>query len=100
MATNLRLTRGAIVSERVNAVLAPLLGKGNAKRLLAEATVAAERDGADLADVLAVALEQAGVAGPTCPGCSTRPATPGCPVRWSTGCSRASTMFCREGEFA
>ena len=54
MAANLRLTRGAIVSERVNAVLAPLLGKGNAKRLLAEATADAERDGADLADVLAV----------------------------------------------
>ena len=64
MAANLRLTRGAIVSERVNVVLAPLLGKANAKRLLAEATSAAERDGADLGDLLAVALEKAGVTAP------------------------------------
>jgi 3-carboxy-cis,cis-muconate cycloisomerase len=63
MADNLRLTHGAIVSERVNVVLAPLLGKTNAKRLLAELTSAAERDGADLADLLPVALEEAGVAG-------------------------------------
>jgi 3-carboxy-cis,cis-muconate cycloisomerase len=63
MAVNLRLTRGAIVSERVNAVLAPLLGKANAKHLLAELTSAAERDDANLADLLAIALEKAGVAG-------------------------------------
>jgi 3-carboxy-cis,cis-muconate cycloisomerase len=63
MAANLRLTRGAIVSERANAVLAPLLGKANAKRLLAEVTSAAEHDGADLTDLLTVALEEAGVAG-------------------------------------
>jgi 3-carboxy-cis,cis-muconate cycloisomerase len=63
MAANLRLTRGAIVSERVNAVLAPLLGKANAKRLLAEITAAAERDGADVADLLAIALHHAGVTG-------------------------------------
>ncbi|MBV9516119.1 MAG: 3-carboxy-cis,cis-muconate cycloisomerase [Mycobacteriaceae bacterium] len=63
MAANLRLTRGAIVSERVNAVLAPLLGKADAKRLLAELTSAAERDGADLADLLTAALEGTGVAG-------------------------------------
>src|SRR5262249_39659248 len=68
MATNLRLTRGAIVSERVNAVLAPLLGKGNAKRLLAEVTSAAERDGADLADLIAVALGEGGVACPNLDG--------------------------------
>lgn len=68
METNLRLTRGAIVSERVNAVLAPLLGKANAKRLLAELTSAAERDGAELADLLTVALEKAGVDGPDTAG--------------------------------
>ncbi len=68
MAANLRMTRGAIVSERVNAVLAPLLGKGNATRLLAEAAADAERDGVDLADVLAVALDKAGVPGPDVPG--------------------------------
>jgi 3-carboxy-cis,cis-muconate cycloisomerase len=68
MEANLRLTRGAIVSERVNVVLAPLLGKANAKRLLAEATSVAERDGANLADLLAIALEEAGVAVPNVPG--------------------------------
>ncbi|TDO08155.1 3-carboxy-cis,cis-muconate cycloisomerase [Mycobacterium sp. BK086] len=61
MAANLQLTRGAIVSERVNAVLAPLLGKGNAKRLLAEVTSTAERTGADVADLLTVALHDKGV---------------------------------------
>jgi 3-carboxy-cis,cis-muconate cycloisomerase len=68
MAANLRLTRGAIVSERVNVVLAPLLGKAKAKQLLTEVTAAAERDGADVADLLAVALEEAGVAVPNVPG--------------------------------
>lgn len=68
MAANLQLTRGAIVSERVNAVLAPLLGKANAKRLLAEVTSAAEREGADLADLLTVALEEAGVIAPDVDG--------------------------------
>ncbi|MET8853908.1 adenylosuccinate lyase family protein [Amycolatopsis sp. NPDC004625] len=54
MAANLRLTRGAIVSERVNAVLAPTLGKAAAKRLLAEATAGA--GGRELAEVLDVDL--------------------------------------------
>ena len=35
---------------------------------LQEATVDAERDGADLADVLAVALDKAGMSGPDVPG--------------------------------
>jgi 3-carboxy-cis,cis-muconate cycloisomerase len=68
MAANLQLTRGAIVSERVNAVLAPLLGKANAKRLLTEVTAAAERDGTDVADLLAAALDEAEVAVPDVPG--------------------------------
>lgn len=68
MAANLRLTRGAIVSERVNVVLAPVLGKANAKRLLAQMTSAAERDDADLADLLATALEEAGVSCPDVAG--------------------------------
>ncbi|GAB3442034.1 adenylosuccinate lyase family protein [Actinophytocola sediminis] len=67
MAANLELTRGAIVSERVNVALAPLLGKVAAKRLLAEATVEAERTGTDLADVLAVALAKAGATAPDLP---------------------------------
>jgi 3-carboxy-cis,cis-muconate cycloisomerase len=68
MKANLRLTRGAIVSERVNAVLAPLLGKAEAKRLLAEASAETERTGADLADVLEVALAEAGADCPDLPG--------------------------------
>ena len=97
MAANLRLTRGAIVSERVNVVLAPLLGKANAKRLLAEVTSAAERDGADLTDLLAVALQEAGVDVPRpAPGCSIRPATPAFPVRWSTGHSSVSKKYDKE----
>jgi 3-carboxy-cis,cis-muconate cycloisomerase len=68
MAANLRLTRGAIVSERVNAALAPLLGKAAAKRLLAELTSTAERDGADVAGLLAVALGNAGLSRPDLSG--------------------------------
>lgn len=66
MAVNLRLTRGAIVSERVNAVLAPKLGKAAAKRLLTEANAEAERTGADLAGLLDVSpglLDPAGYTG-------------------------------------
>jgi 3-carboxy-cis,cis-muconate cycloisomerase len=48
MTANLALTQGAIVSERINAVLAPRLGKAAAKRLLTEATA----EGTDLTDVL------------------------------------------------
>ena len=68
MTANLKLTRGAIVSERLNVVLAPLLGKADAKRVLAEVTSAAERDGADLADLLAVALDERGVVCPDLSG--------------------------------
>ncbi|WP_410588172.1 lyase family protein [Amycolatopsis sp. lyj-23] len=52
MAANLQLTRGAIVSERLNAVLAPALGKAAAKSLLADAAAEAERTGTDLATFL------------------------------------------------
>jgi 3-carboxy-cis,cis-muconate cycloisomerase len=68
MAANLRLTGGAIVSERVHVALAPLLGKATAKRLLADATTAAQRDGADLVDVLAVALADTGATDIDLPG--------------------------------
>ncbi|MDS0136107.1 MULTISPECIES: adenylosuccinate lyase family protein [unclassified Amycolatopsis] len=66
MAANLRLTRGAIVSERVTAVLAPKLGKAAAKRLLTGATAEAERTGAELAGLLDVSpglLDPAGYTG-------------------------------------
>lgn len=59
MAANLDLTHGAIVSERVNVALAPVLGKAEAKRLLADATAEAERTGTDLADTLADMLAAA-----------------------------------------
>jgi 3-carboxy-cis,cis-muconate cycloisomerase len=68
MLANLRLTRGAIVAERVSATLAPLLGKGVAKRVVTEATAAAERDGTDLAAVLTAALDEAGVSVPDLSG--------------------------------
>jgi 3-carboxy-cis,cis-muconate cycloisomerase len=53
MAENLRLTGGAVVSERLGAALAPVLGKSTAKQLLGEVTRQARRDGTALADVLA-----------------------------------------------
>jgi 3-carboxy-cis,cis-muconate cycloisomerase len=52
MRANLALTGGAVVSERINAVLAPDLGKAAAKRLLTQATDEAARSGADLAEVI------------------------------------------------
>ena len=56
MAANLALTGGAIVSERLNAALAPRLGKATAKKLLATVTREAAETGRDFADVLAAAL--------------------------------------------
>jgi 3-carboxy-cis,cis-muconate cycloisomerase len=56
MASNLAMTGGAVVSERVTAVLAPGLGKAAAKRLLTAAVAEAETTGDDLADVLAKTL--------------------------------------------
>ncbi|MEZ7003353.1 3-carboxy-cis,cis-muconate cycloisomerase [Streptomyces sp. AD55] len=53
MRANLDLTGSRIVSERLAAVLAPRLGKAAAKRLLTDASTAAEREGRPLADVLA-----------------------------------------------
>jgi len=61
MTANLQLTKGAIVSERLNVALAPRLGKGPAKQLLGRATTRADRDGADLLTVLAAELAEAGV---------------------------------------
>jgi 3-carboxy-cis,cis-muconate cycloisomerase len=61
LAANLAMTGGALVSERVNAVLAPVVGKAVAKRVLAEATAEAERDGRALAEVLARRLPEAGL---------------------------------------
>jgi 3-carboxy-cis,cis-muconate cycloisomerase len=57
MAANLTMTGGAVVSERVTAVIAPALGKATAKRLLTAAVSRAEETGGDLAAVLAQDLE-------------------------------------------
>ncbi|KDN16602.1 nitrosuccinate lyase [Amycolatopsis rifamycinica] len=52
MAANLASTHGLIVSERLSAVLAPLLGKARAKELLGEASGRAVREDRPLRDVL------------------------------------------------
>ncbi|MEU7530725.1 3-carboxy-cis,cis-muconate cycloisomerase [Saccharothrix sp. NPDC042600] len=53
MAENLRLTGGAILTERLNARLAPVLGKAAAKGVLAEAVAEADATGTTVADRLA-----------------------------------------------
>ncbi|AXG81980.1 3-carboxy-cis,cis-muconate cycloisomerase [Streptomyces paludis] len=52
MRANARITGGRIVSERIAAVLAPLLGKARARDLLNEASARSARTGEPLADVL------------------------------------------------
>jgi 3-carboxy-cis,cis-muconate cycloisomerase len=52
MRANLASTHGLIVSERLSAVLAPLLGKAKAKELLGEASRQAVREDRPLRDVL------------------------------------------------
>ncbi|MFD3701048.1 3-carboxy-cis,cis-muconate cycloisomerase [Streptomyces sp. NPDC058646] len=61
MRANLGATGGQLVSERVAAVLAPRLGKGAAKELLARASLLASGTGRPLADVLAALPELDGV---------------------------------------
>ncbi|MEU6393534.1 3-carboxy-cis,cis-muconate cycloisomerase [Streptomyces sp. NPDC046939] len=53
MRAHLDLTGGAIVSERLSAELASLLGRGRAKELLSDATRRAAQENRPLADVLA-----------------------------------------------
>ncbi|WP_418957122.1 3-carboxy-cis,cis-muconate cycloisomerase [Streptomyces tritici] len=60
MRSNLALTGGQVVSERVAAVLAPRLGKAEAKALLTRASARAEAEGLPLAEVLASAPELSG----------------------------------------
>ncbi|WBO69607.1 3-carboxy-cis,cis-muconate cycloisomerase [Streptomyces camelliae] len=52
MRANTRLTGGQIVSERIAVVLAPLLGKAQARELLNEASARSARTGEPLADIL------------------------------------------------
>jgi 3-carboxy-cis,cis-muconate cycloisomerase len=56
MIANLALTGGAAVSERLTAVLAPLLGKGVAKQVVTDAIAKDEAGGPGLAAVLADSL--------------------------------------------
>ena len=60
MLANLELTRGAIVTERLSAVLAPALGKVQAKKLLGYASVVAAESGRAIGDVLAEDPELSG----------------------------------------
>ncbi|MBT2275891.1 class-II fumarase/aspartase family protein [Rhodococcus qingshengii] len=53
MLTNLELTGGQIVSERLSAVLAPLAGKTHTKKLLQKAAFAAQETGRPLSLILA-----------------------------------------------
>ncbi|GLZ35012.1 3-carboxy-cis,cis-muconate cycloisomerase [Lentzea sp. NBRC 105346] len=53
MASNVDMGQGAIVSERLNVALAPVLGKANAKKLLGAVTAEAARTGKPLREVLA-----------------------------------------------
>ncbi|HTI28594.1 MAG TPA: 3-carboxy-cis,cis-muconate cycloisomerase [Kutzneria sp.] len=57
MAANLALTGGAIVSERLNVALAPVLGKAAAKKVLAEASREAAATGKSLREALAGRIE-------------------------------------------
>ncbi|MFJ9344289.1 lyase family protein [Streptomyces sp. NPDC101733] len=59
MRANLSLTGSQVVSERVAAVLAPLLGRDRAKALLTEASLSAEETGGPLHTVLAALPEVA-----------------------------------------
>lgn len=52
MRENLMLTGSQVVSERVSAVLAPRIGKAEAKELLTRASAEADRTGGSLADIL------------------------------------------------
>ncbi|WP_441249305.1 class-II fumarase/aspartase family protein [Kitasatospora sp. McL0602] len=61
MAANLKLTDGQIVSERLAAVLAPLLGRGPARRLLTEVSARSAAEHRPLAELLRDATELAGV---------------------------------------
>ncbi|RZU36344.1 3-carboxy-cis,cis-muconate cycloisomerase [Streptomyces sp. BK022] len=61
MSANLALTGGQVVSERLAAVLAPRLGKAEARRLLSEASGRAANEGVPLGEVLSALPELAGV---------------------------------------
>lgn len=59
MAENLARTGGAIVAERLNVALAPVLGKARAKKLLTDAAIEADTTGKPFAAVVAALPELA-----------------------------------------
>jgi 3-carboxy-cis,cis-muconate cycloisomerase len=59
MRANVGLTGSQVVSERIAAVLAPLVGKARAKALLTDASIEADRSGRPLTAVLAAVPEVA-----------------------------------------
>jgi 3-carboxy-cis,cis-muconate cycloisomerase len=59
MRANVELTGSQVVSERIAAVLAPLVGKARAKALLTDASIEADRSGRPLTAVLAEVPEVA-----------------------------------------
>lgn len=61
MRENIDLTHGQIVSERISAVLAPLLGKARAKEVLGQASKLALEQGRALGEVLSTLPEITGV---------------------------------------
>ena len=68
MATTLHRTGGAIVSERLSARLAGLVGRKEAKALLAAATAESARSGRDLLDVVGAELRLRGTDVPSLDG--------------------------------
>ncbi|MFE2279110.1 3-carboxy-cis,cis-muconate cycloisomerase [Streptomyces sp. NPDC059454] len=61
MAEHLRLTHGLIVSERLSAELAPVLGRARAKELLTELARRAYQEGRDLGELLLAEEELKGI---------------------------------------
>lgn len=60
MRDNLRLTGGAVVAERLNTILAPILGKARAKQLLTRIVDESTESGEDLVDVLVRTVAEEG----------------------------------------
>jgi 3-carboxy-cis,cis-muconate cycloisomerase len=60
MRENLGLTGGALVTERLTTILAPVVGKAPAKKLLTSVVEESDRTGTDLVELLAAALQLEG----------------------------------------
>jgi 3-carboxy-cis,cis-muconate cycloisomerase len=60
MRENLKLTGAALVSERLTTILAPLVGKAAAKKLLTAVIEESEKDGTDLVEAIVEAVAREG----------------------------------------